>query len=81
MKPLTIKVGTLAKIGLGVATAELIFDLGKATMLKAVKSVNSETADEVMKALDYGINSKDYHGLRKLKIKIVRGAYKELTEK
>ena len=76
MKPLTIKVGTLAKIGLGVAVVELAADMGKAAMLRAVKKINSETANEVLEIMDVGINSNRYHGLEKCKLKIVRAICK-----
>lgn len=79
MKPLTIKAGTLVKIGLCVAVVELAADIGKAAMLKAVKKINSETANEVLEALDAGINSNKYHGLKKCKLKIVRGMCKACT--
>lgn len=51
MKPLTIKVETLAKIGLG-----------------------------VLDAMDIGINSDRFHGLDKIKLKIVRGMCKACIE-
>lgn len=76
MKPLTIKVETLAKIGLGVLAIELATDMGKASMLRMVKKINSETADEVLDAMDIGINSDRFHGLDKIKLKIVRGMCK-----
>lgn len=80
MKPLTIKVGTLAIIGLGVAVAELAADIGKASMFKVVKIVNSETANEVLEAMDIAIDSNKYHGLTKCKLKIVRGMCKVCTK-
>ena len=79
MKPLTIKAGTLMKVGLGVAVIELAADMGKAAMFKAVKKINSETANEVLEALDACINSNRYHGLKKYKLKIVRGMCKSHT--
>jgi hypothetical protein len=80
MKPLTIKVETLAKIGLGVLAIELATDMGKASMLRMVKKINSETADEVLDAMDIGINSDRFHGLDKIKLKIVRGMCKACIE-
>lgn len=80
MKPLTIKVETLAKIGLGVLAIELATDMGKASMLRMVKKINSETADEVLDAMDIGINSDRFHGLDKIKLKSVRGMCKACIE-
>lgn len=80
MKPLTIKVETLAKIGLEVLAIELATDMGKASMLRMVKKINSETADEVLDAMDIGINSDRFHGLDKIKLKIVRGMCKACIE-
>lgn len=81
MKPLTIKVEkTLAKIGLVVLAMELGADIGRACMLRAVKKINSETADEVLDAMDIGINSDEFHGLDKIKLKIVRGMCKACIE-
>mgnify|MGYP007031741053 CR=1 FL=1 len=77
MKPLIIKVEkTLAKIGFVVLAMELGADIGKASMLRAVKKINSETADEVLDALDICINSDEFHGLDKSNLKIVRGICK-----
>lgn len=64
MKPLTIKVETLAKIGLGVLAIELATDMGKASMLRMVKKINSDR----------------FHGLDKIKLKIVRGMCKACIE-
>lgn len=80
MKPLTIKVGTIAMIGLCVAVVELAADIGKVSMFKAVKVINSETANEVLEAMDIAINSNRYHGLKKCKLKIVRDMCKAHTE-
>ena len=80
MKSLTNKVGTLAKIGLCIAVVELAADMGKASMLKAVKKINSETANEVLEVMDTSINSDRYHGLKKYKLKIVRDICKTLTK-
>lgn len=76
MKPLTIKVGTLAKVGLGIAAIELAADIGKASMFTVVKIVNSEAADQILESLDASINSNRYRSLRKCKLKIVRGMCK-----
>ena len=81
MKPLTIKVGTLVKIGLGVAAAEVALDMGKGIMLSAVKDANSETADTVMNCIDEMLDSKDYSVLNKLKLKVVKGTYKICNNK
>lgn len=68
MKPLTIKVGTLVKIGLGVA-------------LSAARDVNPETADTLMKCVDEMLDSKDYSVLDKLRLKVVKGTYKNCNNK
>lgn len=81
MKPLIIKVGkTLAKIGFGVLAMELGADIGKASMLRAVKKINSKTADEMMDAMDFGINCGKFHGLKKCKLKFIRGMCKEIIK-
>lgn len=49
-------------------------------MFEAVKVINSETANEVLEALDIAINSNRYHGLKKRKLKIVRGMCRACTE-
>ena len=54
--------------------------MGKASMLRMVKKINSETADEVLDAMDIGINSDRFHGLDKIKLKIVRGMCKACIE-
>lgn len=76
MKPLTIRAKTLAKIGLGALLIELSADIGKVTMLRAVKKLNSETANKVMDAMDYGINCGEIHGLKKCRLKLIRGMCK-----
>lgn len=77
MKPLIIKVEkTLATIGFGVLAMELGADIGKASMLSVVKKINSETADKIMDAMDFGINCGKFHGLKKCKLKIIRGMCK-----
>lgn len=76
MKPLTIKVGTLAKIGLVIAATELGCDVGKAIMFRSVEVINSKTADEMLEALDMCINSGKFHGLKKCRLKIVKGLCK-----
>lgn len=80
MKPLTIKVETLAKIGLGIAATELACDVGKAIMFRSFEEVNSETADGMLKALDRCINSGRYHGLKKCRLKIVKGMCKATSK-
>lgn len=77
MKPLIIKVEkTLATIGFGVLAIELGADIGKASMLRAVKKINSKTVDEVMDAMDFSINFGEFHGLKKCRLKIIRGMCK-----
>lgn len=76
MKPLTIRAETLAKIGLGALLIELSADIGKVTMLRAVKKLNSETANKVMDAMDYSINCGEIHGLKKCRLKLIRGMCK-----
>lgn len=80
MKPLTIKVETLAKIGLGVLAIELATDIGKASMLRTVKKINSETADTMMDAMDFGINCGEFRGLKKCRLKIIRGMCKAIIK-
>lgn len=80
MKPLTIKVGTLAKIGLGIAAIDLASDVGKAIMFRSVEVINSKTADEMLEALDMCINSGKFHGLKKCRLKIVKGMCKATTK-
>lgn len=81
MKPSIIKVEkTLVKIGLGVLLIELAADIGKVSMLRAVKKLNSKTADEVMNAMDYGINCGEFHGLKKCRLKIIRNMCKACIE-
>lgn len=72
MKPIVIKVETLAKIGLGVAVVEMAADIGKASMFKSVKMINPETADAEMEVLNSAINSGRYNGLKKMKLKFIR---------
>lgn len=81
MKPSIIKVEkTLVKIGLGVLLIELAADIGKVSMLRAVKKLNSKTADEVMAAMEYGINCGEFHGLKKCRLKIIRDMCKTCIE-
>lgn len=81
MKPSITKVEkTLVKIGLGVLLIELAADIGKVSMLKAVKKLNSKTADEVMAAMEYGINCGKFHGLKKCRLKIIRDMCKTCIE-
>lgn len=85
MKPTIIKVGkTLigigAEIGFIVLAMELAGDIGKASMLRAVKKVNPKTADEVLNAFDIGINSGKIHGLKKCKLKIINDMCKKCIE-
>ncbi len=76
MKPLTIIVGTLVKIGLGVAAAEVAYAMGKGVALSAARDVNPETADTLMKCVDEMLDSKEYSVLDKLRLKIIKGTYK-----
>ena len=80
MKPLTIKAGTLVKVGLGMAAIELAADIGKASMLSAVRKINPESADKMVEAIDIAINSNRYHGLKKCKLKIVKGICEALNK-
>lgn len=80
MKPLTIKAGTLVKVGLGMAAIELAADIGKASMLSAIRKINPESADKMVEAIDIAINSNRYHGLKKCKLKIVKGIYEALNK-
>lgn len=76
MKPLTIKVGTLVKVGLGVAAVNAAYFIGKGDMLSTVEKVNPETAGKILKAMDEALDSKTRPMLDKLKLKIVKGTYK-----
>jgi hypothetical protein len=81
VKPLIIKVEkTLATIGFGVLAIELGADMGRASMLRAVKIINSETADTMMDAMDFGINCGEFHGLKKCRLKIIRGMCKAIIK-
>lgn len=81
MKPLTIKVGTLVKIGLGVAVVNAAYFMAKGDMLSVVKGVNPETADEILEVIDETLNSKTCSMLNKLKLRIIKGTYKIETSK
>lgn len=81
MKPLAIKVGTLVKIGLGVAAAEAAYAMGKGVALSAARDANPETADTIMKCVDEMLDSKDYSVLDKLRLKVVKGTYKICNNK
>lgn len=80
MKPLTIKVGTLIKIGVGVAALNFAMDLGKATMFKAFKISNPEEADKMMDAMDAAVNTEGIRLHKKIRLKVVKSLCKTLTE-
>lgn len=80
MKPLTIKVGTLIKIGVGVAALNFAMDLGKATMFKAFKINNPEEADKMMDAMDTAVNTEGIRFHKKIRLKVVKSLCKTLTE-
>lgn len=80
MKPLTIKVGTLIKIGVGVAALNFAMDLGKATMFKAFKISNPEEADKMMDAMDTAVNTEGIQLHKKIRLKVVKSLCKTLTE-
>lgn len=71
MKLLTI-VGILGGIGLGILFIELGGIIGKACMLRTVKLVDSKTADDILDIIDKSVNSGKYHGLKLLRLKIVK---------
>lgn len=79
MTLLTI-VRILGSIGLGILFIELGGIIGKACMLRAVKLVNSKTADDILDIIDKCVNSGKYHGLKLLRLKIVKYLY-ELSTK
>ena len=80
MKPLTIKVKTLIKIGMGVAIFDFAVDLGKAVMFKAFKVKSPEEADKMMDTMNAAIDSEELSFYKKIKLKTVRGLCKLITE-
>lgn len=80
MKPVTIKLKTLMKAGLGVVALNYAMDLGKAVMFKAFEANSPEEANKMMEMMN---NVDDFERLsryQKIRIKIVRGLCKALTE-
>lgn len=80
MKPLTIKVGTLVKIGVGITALNFAMDLGKATMFKAFKISNPEEADKVMEAMETAVNAEEIPFYKKIRLKVVKSLCKTFTE-
>lgn len=80
MKTATIKVKTLVKVGLGLVALGFAKDLGKATMFKAFKASNPEEADKMMEVMNEVDDIKGASRYQKIRIKIVRGLCKALTE-
>lgn len=76
MKTMTIKVGTLVKLGLVVAAMELASDMGRAAMFTAVKQYDEETADGIIGIFDDAINDKRWPRRKRIKLKIVRSMCK-----
>lgn len=72
MKPTSIIVEALVKIGLGILVTNLAIDMGKAYMFSAVKEMNPGAADDIMNALEYGVNCDEIKGHTKCRLKIVR---------
>lgn len=80
MKPATIKVKTLVKVGLGAAALNFAMDLGKAVMFKAFKASSPEEANKMMEVMNEVDEIKGASRYQKIRIKIVRGLCKALTE-